>query len=183
MAVNTNQKTSIDFFVALRKDPQIKRILTTLAREPSGVSRIPREMFQEVFERMEKETQTKTLDWPTIVEFFTKRGRPLSDDEMKALHEQDRMAELEYQEMEEKQRREEEEALKLHRQMQGIKDPPKNAGATQSDAMRRMTPGQFAQKAAGTEDYGADTLNDRMHDHDLELNDQVLTAKDYARRS
>jgi len=36
------------------------------------VSRIPRETFHEVFERMEKETKTKTIDWATITEFFTK---------------------------------------------------------------------------------------------------------------
>ncbi len=36
---------AIDFFVRIRKDPQIKRLLTTIAREPEGISRIPRETF------------------------------------------------------------------------------------------------------------------------------------------
>jgi len=27
---------------------------------------------------MEKEVTTKHIDWPTIVEFFTKRGRPMT---------------------------------------------------------------------------------------------------------
>lgn len=39
---------------------------------------------------MEHELQQKFIDWATIVEFFTKRGRPLSKDEIKKLQEEDR---------------------------------------------------------------------------------------------
>jgi len=39
---------------------------------------------------MERELQQKQVDWPTIVEFFTKRGRPLSKDEIQKLIEEDR---------------------------------------------------------------------------------------------
>ena len=70
------------FFVTIRKDPQIRAINTTIARDPEGFSRVPRETFQEVFDRMERELQQKTVDWAAIVEFFTKRGRPLSKDEI-----------------------------------------------------------------------------------------------------
>lgn len=67
--------------------------------------------------------------------------------------------------------------------MQGIKEEPKRGRSNgNSDAMRRMTPGEFAQKAVGTEDYG-NSLNDRAYDDDLEdLSSRVLTAKDYKRR-
>ena len=51
---------------------------------------MPRETFQEVFDRMEREIQTKQLEWSSIVEFFTKRGRPLSKDELQKLIEEDR---------------------------------------------------------------------------------------------
>lgn len=39
---------------------------------------------------MERELQQKQVDWSTIVEFFTKRGRPLSKDEIAKLVEEDR---------------------------------------------------------------------------------------------
>jgi hypothetical protein len=80
---------ALDFYVAARKDPRIKKILSTLAREPDGCSRIPRESFQEVFDRMEKELNVKSLDWPLIVEYFTKRGKPLTQKETELLLEED----------------------------------------------------------------------------------------------
>ena len=39
---------------------------------------------------MEREIQVKNIDWPTIVEFFTKRGRPLTKDEILKLVDEDR---------------------------------------------------------------------------------------------
>ena len=39
---------------------------------------------------MEREVQTKQLEWATVVEFFTKRGRPLTKDELQKLTEEDR---------------------------------------------------------------------------------------------
>ena len=39
---------------------------------------------------MEREIQVKQLDWPTVVEFFTKRGRPLTKDEIFKLVDEDR---------------------------------------------------------------------------------------------
>lgn len=43
-----------------------------------------------MFDRMERELQQKQVDWSVIVEFFTKRGRPLSKDEIQKLAEEDR---------------------------------------------------------------------------------------------
>jgi len=31
---------------------------------------------------MEREIETKTIEWETIIEFFTKRGKPLTKDEI-----------------------------------------------------------------------------------------------------
>jgi hypothetical protein len=36
---------TIDFFIATRKDKQIRVLGTTIARDPEGTSRIPRETF------------------------------------------------------------------------------------------------------------------------------------------
>ena len=50
--------------------------------------------------------QQKTVEWAAIVEFFTKRGRPLSKDEIQKLVDEDRKA----REVEEARKRAEEEA-------------------------------------------------------------------------
>lgn len=39
---------------------------------------------------MEYENSSKTIDWATIVEYFTKRGRPLSKEEIKKLVDEDK---------------------------------------------------------------------------------------------
>jgi len=39
---------------------------------------------------MERDTETKTIEWHTIVEFFTKRGKPLSKDELLRLQSEDK---------------------------------------------------------------------------------------------
>ena len=79
-AVNT-----VTFFMALRKNKEVRKILSAIARDPEGHSRLPKETFQQVFDRMEKDMTVKTIEWPTIIEYFTKLGRPLSKDEIKRL--------------------------------------------------------------------------------------------------
>ena len=37
---------TIEFFIATRKNPQLRSISTAIARDPEGYSRIPRETFQ-----------------------------------------------------------------------------------------------------------------------------------------
>ena len=39
---------------------------------------------------MERELQVKQVEWASIVEFFTKRGRPLSKEELAKLIDEDR---------------------------------------------------------------------------------------------
>jgi len=73
----------IDFFSTVRKNAEMRHLSTAIAREPDGESRIPRETFQQVFDRMEREQDgSREIDWATVVEYFTKRGRPLSKDEL-----------------------------------------------------------------------------------------------------
>lgn len=52
---------------------------------------------------MEREVETKNIEWETIIEYFTKRGRPLSKDEIAALVAEDRRLK---EEQEEQQKRE-----------------------------------------------------------------------------
>jgi len=69
---------------------------------------------------MENEVQAKEIEWPTIVEYFTKRGRPLTKDEILRLKDEDRRA----REEEETKRRNEEEAerRRVARLMEDLED-------------------------------------------------------------
>lgn len=65
---------------------------------------------------MERELQQKQVDWSTIVEFFTKRGRPLSKDDIYKLLEEDR---IEREALEMKQRAEEEAERRRNQRLMG----------------------------------------------------------------
>ena len=84
-----NECDAVSFFLQTRKYPPLKQLSSTLARDPEGTSRIPRETFQQVFDRMETDLKGKLFPWSTIVEYFTKRGKPLTRDEIKYLQEED----------------------------------------------------------------------------------------------
>jgi hypothetical protein len=108
----------VTFFMALRKHPQVRKILTAVARDPEGHSRLPKETFQQVFDRMEKDMQVKTIEWPTVIEYFTKLGRPLSKDEIKKLQDEDKRMKEEVEEV--KRRTEEAERRRMARLMEEI---------------------------------------------------------------
>ena len=55
---------------------------------------------------MENELQSKEIEWPFIVEYFTKRGRPLSKEEINRLADEDKKV----RDDEEMKKRSEEEA-------------------------------------------------------------------------
>jgi hypothetical protein len=55
---------------------------------------------------MEREIESKHIEWSTVVEYFTKRGKPLSKEEIERLQQEDlRLKE----EQEESKKREEEQ--------------------------------------------------------------------------
>jgi hypothetical protein len=68
----------LSFFTEIRKSKLTKNLLSTMARDPEGLSRIPKESFQQVFDRMENDLITKPFEFSTVIEYFTKRGRPLT---------------------------------------------------------------------------------------------------------
>ena len=105
----TNSVIKLEFFLTIYKDPQIKRILTAIAREPDGKSRIQRETFQEVFNRMEKYELGDRINWSSIIEYFTKRGRPLTKAEKDELLRQDKVQDENIKKEEEDKKEEEKE--------------------------------------------------------------------------
>ena len=116
--MSNNCISTLTFFTAIRSHDDIKRIQTTIARDPEGHSRLPRETFKQVFDRMEREVNNKTIEWETIIEYFTKRGRPLSKDEIKKLQEEDERIKLEQEEI--KRKEEEIERRRVQRMMEDI---------------------------------------------------------------
>lgn len=58
---------------------------SAIARDPEGTSRLPIETFQQVFDRMEMDMKGKVVEWTSVVEYFTKRGRPISKYEVERL--------------------------------------------------------------------------------------------------
>ena len=109
------------FFVKIKNHEDMKRFSSTLARDPEGHSRMPQETFKQVFDRMERETTgSKEIEWEYIIEFFTKRGRPLSKDEMTKLQQEDERIKLESEEI--KRKEEEIERRRLARLMENIEN-------------------------------------------------------------
>ena len=116
--------------MALRKNNSIRKILTAIARDPEGHSRLPKETFQQVFDRMEKDMAVKTIEWSTIIEYFTKLGRPLSKDEIKRLQDEDKRMQEEQDDS--KRREEEAERRRMARLMEDINDDNEAANAGKS---------------------------------------------------
>ena len=67
------------FVEAMKKDSQVKGILSMTAREPAGLSAIPMESVGEVLRRMEDEAPS-LVSWNDVLGFFSKRGRPEDPD-------------------------------------------------------------------------------------------------------
>lgn len=69
---------------------------------------------------MENEIQVKQIDWNIIIEYFTKRGRPLTKEEIKKMVDDDKR---EREEIEEKKRNEEDaERRRMARLMEDLED-------------------------------------------------------------
>ena len=104
--------------MAVRNNPDFRKIKTALARDPQGSSRIPAETFQQVIDRMEHAIQAKTIEWHTVVEFFTKRGRPRTTEEIKKLQDEDKR--IKEEENERKRAFEDAEKRRMTRLMEEI---------------------------------------------------------------
>ena len=100
---------------------------------------------------MEKDMQVKTIEWPTIIEYFTKLGRPLSKDEVKRLQDEDRR--MKEEEAEIKRREEEQERRRMARLMEEV-----NEDNEQNDALKPK------KKATFEIDSDGDNISDRDDD-------------------
>lgn len=100
---------ALQFFMALKKDPAVAKLSSTIAREPDGKSRIATETFAEVFYRMEKTHADRAIDWAAVLEYFTKRGRPLTADELEQRRLEDQAADDEYDQQREAEAAEEQQ--------------------------------------------------------------------------
>ena len=100
---------ALQFFMNIKKDPNVIKINNVIAREPDGKSRIKTETFVEVFYRIEKSHKEKHLNWATILEYFTKRGRPLTDEEIEELKKADLLEDENYERHQENMKSEEEQ--------------------------------------------------------------------------
>ena len=166
------------FFFAVRKSPELKLLSTALARDPEGTSRLPRETFAQVFDRMERVNNGKQLEWCTIVEFFTKRGAPLTKQEIAKLVEEDR-----------RQREEEEETRRLQldqekRRMQKLMDEieqDEDFEAYQQRMNNQGGPGANAEKSHAQDDDSMDSLERHPHPGD-EPDPQLAEGTLHARK-
>ena len=109
---------SLQLFMNLKKDPNMLKINNAIAREPDGKSRIKTETFAEVFYRIEKSHNEKLINWATILEYFTKRGRPLTAEEIEELRKADLLAEENFEKEQQAKKAEEEEFFKSLRKEQ-----------------------------------------------------------------
>lgn len=150
---------------------------------------------------MEKELNVKSLDWPLIVEYFTKRGKPLTQKETELLLEEDQMIEDTYQQDQELIRKQEEDFLREQAERpQGDSDSDDGGigadiedmeHAQVDDAKSPYRKQHYREKEREYERpsrsrsrarRGYDSMNDRGEDDYLDdLNQQHLTAKDYTR--
>lgn len=141
--------------MAVRNNPDFRKIKTAMARDPEGTSRIPQETFQDVIDRMEHSTQTKTIEWPWIVEFFTKRGRPLTREEIKKLQEEDKRMqdqEKERQRQAEEADRRREARLMEELEAQNEEDNDDHEKRLEEDRKRRKEEEEFERKLNGDDD-------------------------------
>ena len=56
-----------------------------MARDPQGVSEIEKETFRQVFERLQKNYMKKYIVWEKVLPYFTRKGTPISDMDLKKL--------------------------------------------------------------------------------------------------
>lgn len=127
----TGKLCNSSFFVAVRKSPEFQNLRTVLARDPEGESRLPKETMQQVFDRMEKDLYGRDFAFSTVIEYFTRRGVPLSQDEIRQLQQEDRQV------------REEEAAMKREQEEKG-RSPADFKTLADSGTGEEEDPEQFA---------------------------------------
>ncbi|CAI2377545.1 unnamed protein product [Moneuplotes crassus] len=75
-----------DIFVSrVLSEEKVKPFLHVLARDPQGASSIDSESFFQVLTRMQNYCQQKYITWDKILPYFTRKGGPISEIDIKKL--------------------------------------------------------------------------------------------------
>ena len=143
---------------------------------------------------MERDLQSKQIEWATVIEFFTKLGRPMTKDEITKLIEDDKR--INEEEAERKRRQEENERRRLQR----FGDDPNATNDIEADldlfekdnaGRRRQASGSDRAGSGDNEsDYGSDNSLERDVHHsksmrnlrENNLANQRVSANDYMRQ-
>ena len=67
------------------KSEVTKPFLKMIAREPKGVSNIPAETFEEVLKRMQKNYLKRYITWDKLLNYFTRKGSAISENELRKI--------------------------------------------------------------------------------------------------
>jgi hypothetical protein len=74
-----------EFIQKVLSSSKIHPFLHAIAREPSGVSSIPKETFEQVFKRLQKNYMKRYISWDKVLPYFTRKGTPISDYDIRKL--------------------------------------------------------------------------------------------------
>lgn len=73
------------FVERVLKSEAAKPFIKLIAREPSGVSNIPAETFEQVLRRMQKNYLKQYITWDKLLNYFTRKGSAISDADLRKL--------------------------------------------------------------------------------------------------
>jgi hypothetical protein len=156
--------------MAVKNHPEFRKIRSAMARDPEGTSRIPSETFQQVMDRMEHDIQSKTIDWSTIVEFFTKRGKPLSREEIKRLQDEDKR--IHDEELERKRAQEEADRRRMQRLTEDLEEDLEDEDDYEKRRMEEERKKREDEEDDDDDAYGDEAENNPRRYHDRDGSDE-----------
>ena len=114
---------------------------------------------------MEREVAAKQIEWETVIEYFTKRGRPLSKDEIKKLQDEDERIKLEAEEI--KRKEEEIERRRVARLMEDIANEEDEEDFKPPD-LQNDKPRRRQRRRRGSDDEDGEYGSENDSDYDDE---------------
>ena len=122
---------------------------------------------------MEKEHEDRYIDWPTVLEYFTKRGRPLSEEELETRKQEDYEEEDQYEKDQEEKKAEEEQFFKDLRQGSEHLSPRKETNEDIEDGRDDIEDMPVA--SSGRPDFTSTDKSKKKVTFDSTLNDRTST--------